>query len=156
MTYMKRSQQNLDDLRSLAHLLDTKFTGPFGIRFGLDGLLGLIPGIGDVITGTMSLYVIFQAALLGVSTPILIRMTLNVLLENLVDSIPFLGNLFDFFWKSNSKNIKLLERHFENPEAVTSRSKIVLAFILVLIVSLMGLVFYLSYLVLKVMLQALL
>lgn len=153
---MNRTQQKRDDLRSLSQLLDTKFKGPFGIRYGLDGLLGLIPGIGDFITASMSFYIIFQAARLGVSTPILVRMILNVLLENLVDTIPVLGNLFDFFWKSNSKNINLIERHFENSTEVTLRSKAVLFSLLMLIVFLMGVVFYGTYLVFKLMLQALL
>lgn len=93
-----------------------------GYRFGLDGIIGLIPGVGDLATGLMSLWILSQASRFGVSQAVLIRMAFNIFLENFIDLIPFVGNFFDFFWKSNSKNLKLLEDHLTNPQGTTKRS----------------------------------
>lgn len=116
-------------VRDLAVLLDSKFEGPFGFRFGLDGLLGFIPVIGDFVTTGLSLYIIITAASLGAAPSVILRMGLNVLLENLMDMIPGLGNLFDFYWKSNTKNLALLEAHLHDPQGSRWRARLVLGFI---------------------------
>lgn len=123
---MSLQEDNFKSLRSLADLLDTKYKGPFGIRIGLDGLLGFIPVVGDFITSAMSIYIIIQAAAFGCGPATLARMALNVMIENLFDSVPLLGNFFDIFWKANAKNMLLLERFQSNPQAVRRSSRIVL------------------------------
>lgn len=120
------SQHQYRKLKKLSSLLDTHFEGPFGVRFGLDALIGLIPVIGDVISTVFSFYIILRAYFLGCGPSTLIRMTLNVLFENLVDMLPFIGNIFDFFWRSNQRNLMLLEQHLENPRRVTLTSRLVL------------------------------
>src|SRR4051812_43277029 len=118
---MERRQEKIDQIRSLSQTLDTRFEGPMGFRFGLDGLIGLIPGAGDLVTTGLSLYIMIQAALLGVSSATLVRMAFNLAVENVIDMIPVLGNLFDFYWKANIKNLKLIEEHLAHPARETIR-----------------------------------
>lgn len=113
----------MKDLRYIADILDTKFKLPNGWRFGWDGLLGLIPGIGNLITDILSFYIIFRAAVLGCPPAVLLRMALNIVIDNIVDKIPGLGLVFDFIWKANTKNIGLMDRYFSNPETTNQRSK---------------------------------
>ena len=142
---MKKNDTHLKDL---ANLLDTKFKGPFGTRFGIDGLLGLIPG-GDLVTSALSVYIISQAAAMGVSTSVLIRMTMNVILENLIDLIPLFGNIFDFYWKANSKNLKLIENHGINPVRETIKSRMVVALIAFTLLLLLAISGYITFQVLE-------
>ena len=123
----KRTDSDID---TLADLLDTKFKGPFGWRFGLDGLLGLIPGAGDLLTNIFSGYIIAQAVIQGYPLSVIARMGLNLLFENLVDAIPLLGNIFDFFWKANSKNVELMRRYQQDPTKVKRRSAFLTSVIL--------------------------
>lgn len=109
-------------LRRLAHVLDTVIPLPGGLRIGLDGLVGLIPGVGDAAGALVSSYIIAEAHRLGVPWVILARMSLNVLLEALVGAVPVVGDLFDFAWKANRRNVALLEAHLENPGAARRRS----------------------------------
>src|SRR5688572_5503447 len=132
MNHERSSDQTLRDVRALATLLDSKFS-VLGFKFGLDGLLGLIPVVGDVVTSLMSLYILGLAASVGCSASTLMRMGLNIAFENLVDMIPVAGNIFDFFYKSNTRNLRLLEAHMHNPRAVTRSSRAVLAALIVAI-----------------------
>ena len=145
---LDRKNRSLENLKKISVLLDTKFTGPFGIKFGLDPILGLIPGIGDFVTTMISLYIIFQAYVLGVGMSVLVRMCVNVLLENVFDMIPILGNLFDFVWRSNKKNLELIERCLQNPEKQRFISHLVVGLIFLFFFSLMAYSFYLSGLLL--------
>ena len=109
--------------------MDSKFTGPFGFKFGLDGIIGLVPVFGDLITTGISLYILFQAVILGCSPSTIVRMGLNILIENLVDVIPGVGIVFDFIWKSNNKNIEIIEQQLTSPRAVTVKSRLILGFV---------------------------
>lgn len=120
-----------------------------GTKFGLDGLIGLIPGIGDIITTSISIYIIAQAAALGVGSATLIRMALNVVLENLIDMIPVLGNLFDFYWKSNSKNMLLIEKHLAQPARETIKSRMIVALIGFVLLAILVASGYVSFLALQ-------
>lgn len=119
--------RQLERLRRLARLLDNAVQLP-GTRYriGLDPIIGLIPGIGDVIGAIFSTIIIFQAARLGAPRSILVRMLANVGVDTLVGEIPLLGDLFDFGWKSNTRNIALLEQHLERPVAAKVASRRVL------------------------------
>lgn len=103
--------RSLDRLRTIARLLDARFGIPgTGLRFGLDSLLGLIPGLGDGAMALVSLYILVEAHRLGVRPVTLARMTGNVALDLGLGAVPVLGDIFDFFWKSNLRNVALLER----------------------------------------------
>lgn len=96
-------------LERLVRLLDEQFSVG-GFRFGLDGLLGLAPGVGDAVTGIAALYVIWEAWRLGAPRPALVRMLVNVLIDYVVGSVPVLGDAFDFGWKANRRNLELLRK----------------------------------------------
>ena len=135
--------KKMDDLKSLSVLLDSRFS-VFGFKFGLDGIIGLIPGIGDLVTTSMSLWILVQAAGLGCTPATLLRMGLNILIENVVDIIPFFGHFFDFFWKANNKNMALLDQHLLNPHAVTIKSRLVLISLMIVLLALIALSAFVS------------
>lgn len=130
------NHHKIERLRKLARLLDSSIPLPGGYRVGIDGFLGLIPGIGDIIAGLASSYIIIESAKLGATTTTLIRMALNVLLEALIGIIPFFGDIFDFIWKANEKNLLLLEKQLEKTQA-TSPPKQRIGTTLVIIASLL-------------------
>jgi hypothetical protein len=108
----------LQRLRSLSHLLDNAILIPgTDYRIGLDPILGLLPGAGDIIGTGFSAYIILEAALMGLPKVTLTRMAFNILLETVVGSIPFIGDFFDFAWKANVKNLELLESHVAAPKS---------------------------------------
>jgi hypothetical protein len=119
-----------DRVRSLARVLDTALRIPgTGIRFGLDSLLGLIPGLGDVTAVALSGYIVLAAARTGVPPSVLARMILNLGVDTLVGSIPLLGDLFDVGFRANIRNAALLEKFVAEPVAAkrSSRMTVVLA-----------------------------
>jgi hypothetical protein len=102
-------EEDIRRLESIADLLDSRFRIPgTNIRFGLDALLGLIPGIGDGVWLLPALYLMMEAKRLGASKFLLTRMAMNVGVDWLVGSIPLLGDIFDVGFKANRRNIKLL------------------------------------------------
>lgn len=95
----------------LAMLLDSQFRLPgTTLRFGLDGLIGLLPGVGDTATLAMALYVVVEARRMDVSTSTILRMLFNVGLDWLIGLIPFAGDIFDFGFKCNRRNVELIRR----------------------------------------------
>jgi len=114
----------LERLRGLSRLLDSAIRIP-GTRysFGVDAIVGLVPGIGDAIGAIFSLYIIFQAARLGVPKSTLARMIGNVGVDTLVGEIPLLGDLFDVGFKSNIRNLSLIEQHLHRPGAAKAQSR---------------------------------
>lgn len=107
-----RHEPKLKRLRSLSRLLDDAVRIPWTqYRVGLDPLIGLIPGGGDLVAGILSAYIIVEAARMGIPKEKLGRMGGNVLLEIGVGAIPLLGDLFDVTWKANARNVALLEEH---------------------------------------------
>jgi hypothetical protein len=104
----------IDRLDRLSRLLDVAFVIPgTGIRFGVEALLRAIPGIGDVAASTLSCWVLYEAARLGVPRALLIRMIVNVVVEGLAGTVPVAGDLFDVAWRANRRNVRLLREHFE-------------------------------------------
>ena len=99
---------------ALATLLDTAFILPgTNIRFGLDALIGLVPGIGDVVTTAMSLYIVHEAHQLGAPGHVLARMVANVALDGFVGAVPLVGDAFDVAFRANRRNIALLRDWME-------------------------------------------
>ena len=105
------------EIERLAHWLDTLIEIPgIKVRFGIDALLGLLPGVGDTASALASVYILRAASTFGVPRITLARMTLNIITDLLVGAIPFLGDIFDLYWKANRKNVELLRRHLKaNP-----------------------------------------
>ena len=100
-------------LRRLAWLVDGAFRIPgLRFRFGLNSLIGLVPGGGDAVLGLISLYIVYEAYRLGVPRAKLLQMGANIGLEVVGGSVPIVGDLFDMALKANLRNIAILERHF--------------------------------------------
>ena len=117
-----------ETLRSLEILLDEAFRIPFTrFRFGIDGVIGLVPGLGDVIAGMLSLIIPIAAWTRGVPYIALMRMGVNLAIGVLVGSIPFLGDAFDIAWKPNRRNYQLLQRHLGQPRRHTWKDWVFLA-----------------------------
>jgi hypothetical protein len=109
-------------LQSLEILLDEAFRVPgTSFRFGIDGIIGLVPGIGDVIAGLLSLIIPIAGWIRGVPYITLLRMAANIGIGVLVGSIPLFGDIFDVFWKANRRNYRLLTRHVDEPRQHTGR-----------------------------------
>lgn len=104
----------LNRVRKLSRLMDTAIRIPvIGFRIGLDPIIGLVPGAGDLVSTAFSAYIIFLAARFGLPSGILTRMIFNIALEAVVGSVPLVGDLFDAFYKSNIRNLALLEQHLQ-------------------------------------------
>jgi hypothetical protein len=102
----------LNRIRQLSRLMDTSVGIPgTKFRFGLDPILGLIPGAGDLISTGFSAYIIFLATRFGISRQDLKQMIFNVALEAVVGTVPLAGDLFDAFYKANIRNLAILEKH---------------------------------------------
>jgi len=103
------------DVEAVARWFDYAFALPGGFRFGLAGIIGLIPGIGDVIDALISLYIVFRAIQLGIPRVAIARMLVNVGIEAVAGSVPLIGDLFDVAFKANRRNYRLLKSHLSQP-----------------------------------------
>ncbi len=125
----------LRQLALLSRWLDDIIRLPGGYRIGLDGIIGLIPGAGDAVGAVASSVLIGQAAQLGVPSGVLLKMLGNVLLDAFIGAIPILGDIFDFAWKANLKNFRLLERNI-GQSSVGERGRKRLAYVIMALVAL--------------------
>ncbi|WP_319420306.1 DUF4112 domain-containing protein [Pleurocapsa sp. FMAR1] len=129
----------VNKLRRLSKVMDNALAIPgTKIRFGLDPILGLLPGGGDTITGGLSAYIVVEAARMGLPPEVLYKMVGNILLDSFAGTIPVLGDIFDVGWKSNVKNIELLEKHLEIAEDSKSNTLFIIGLIILLTVIILG------------------
>jgi hypothetical protein len=134
-------KQGLKDIGPLAKLMDAQFRIPgTNIRFGLDALIGLIPGAGDFTTFAVSGYMLTIMAKNGASGYLLSRMVLNILIDAIVGSIPILGDLFDVAFKANMRNLRLMQEHYVEGRHRGSAWKIIVPILLVLFLIIIGVI----------------
>lgn len=118
ITKSQRTASTLKRLRRISYVLDNAIPIPgTKFRFGIDPILGLIPGGGDTVSAFFAAYIVWEAAILGLPKPILIRMFSNILYDTFAGSIPVAGDLFDVAWKANARNVALLEEYLKSPES---------------------------------------
>ncbi len=118
------AQERLERLRGLVTFLETALRIPgTRIRFGADAVIGLVPGLGDVVGGVLSALVVTEAIRSGVPGPVILRMAWNVGVDLVVGAVPVAGDLFDLFWKSGVRNLALLERYHDQPARVTAATR---------------------------------
>ena len=116
--------ERLAQVKWLASMMDDRFGVPgTKLRFGLDSVLGLFPGLGDVLTSAIALLIVHHAWQTGASKLTLTRMLGNVGVDFVVGAIPFVGDLFDFVFKANRKNARLLEEHLHRQSAKGSADR---------------------------------
>jgi len=123
----------LKRMRFLSRMLDNSIPLPGGYRIGLDPIIGLAPGIGELITTSFSLWLVYDAAMLGLRKRILAQMVANVLLETLTGSVPVVGDVVDAVWKANARNMKLTELHYSAACQPRSPIKVFLSVLAVLL-----------------------
>ncbi len=131
-------------LEHLVRLLEDRFTVPgTQLRFGLDALIGLIPGVGDAASAAGSAGVFWLALQRGVPRVVIARMALNVAFDALVGSIPFVGDAFDFVWKANRRNLQLVERYQDTPTPKRARANdyFIMGFVSLLLIAAVALPF---------------
>jgi len=118
-----RAAANSSDVEALAWLLDNSIPIPgTGRRIGLDALVGLVPGLGDVLSGGIGLFVVLRGAQLGVPGVVLARMLANVAVDFVIGAIPIIGDAFDLWFKANLRNVALIRRYTTEPSASTAGS----------------------------------
>lgn len=143
-----RAKRDLKFAEKLAGLLDTSIRLPgTRFRFGLDPLIGLFPFVGDIITLAMSLVLIFIAIRNGAGGKLVLLMIRNVLVDTAVGSIPLIGAVFDFFYRSNKKNLELLKEHFLEGKHTGSGKGIILGALLLLLALFTGLVYLIGIII---------
>ena len=114
-------REALERLERLSRLLDTAIAVPgTSIRLGADAAIGLLPGIGDLISTLLSSYIVYEAHRLGAPKWLIARMIGNVVLDTTLGAIPLAGDVFDVMWRANRRNVRLLREHLTKP-GVTSR-----------------------------------
>jgi hypothetical protein len=137
---MREPDENVDDrdverARMLTRLLDDAVRIPgTDFRIGLDPVIGLVPGAGDLVTGAMSAYLLVVARRAGASNAVLLRMLANLGIDALVGAVPLLGDLFDAGYKANRRNMRIIEEHLARPAATRRASRGVAALVLLLAV----------------------
>jgi hypothetical protein len=120
--------------RALARVLDSAIGVPgTNIRIGLDPILGLVPGAGDIASAMLSAYIVLIAANKGTPRPVIWRMVGNIAVDTALGSLPILGDLFDVAYKSNIRNVELLERYASEPATVTKRSRWLAALVIAIL-----------------------
>jgi hypothetical protein len=122
----------------MARLLDSAFRVPgTSYRVGLDPILGLLPGLGDLVSPLFTFGLIWQAREIGVPGVVVMRMISNVAIDTVVGLVPVVGDLFDFAWKSNNRNLALLEEHAyeERPGSAGDWTFVIVAFGLLLVIA---------------------
>ena len=113
-TRQRSRAERVKRLESIAAVMDTAFVVPgTGIRFGFDGLVGLVPGIGDAVTTALSLYIVHEAWQLGAPKHLIGRMLANVALDGAIGAVPVAGDLFDVLWRANKRNMRMLREWME-------------------------------------------
>lgn len=118
----------------MVHLMDNQFRLPgTNRRFGLDPILGLVPFAGDFVSFAISAGLVMTMARHGASGKLVTLMLLNIAVDALFGSIPILGNIFDFAFKANERNVRLLRRHYEEGKYQGSGKKIILGVLLAII-----------------------
>jgi hypothetical protein len=133
------SADRLRHVERIARLMDSEFKIPgTTFKFGLDPVIGLIPGIGNLATSAVSGMLIWTMMKHGASNNVVIRMALNLVIDAVVGAIPIIGNLFDFAFRANDRNVELLRRHYEEGKYQGSGRGLIAAVLVGLAVFLVG------------------
>jgi hypothetical protein len=131
------ADHHLQRYRTLARALDARFRIPgTPLRFGWDAILGLVPGVGDAAGGLLGGYGLYAGFKVGAPPVILARMLLNLAVDLIGGAVPLVGDLFDFGWRGNLRNLALLERWLERPHQTRRRSRALLLGLLLTILAL--------------------
>lgn len=143
------------DIERIGRLLDSSIRLPGNVRIGIDGLIGLLPGVGDAAGALFAFYIVSRASALGLPKAVLGRMLLNVGIDALVGAVPLLGDLFDFAFKANTRNVELMRRAILDDRRERRTSMLLLAGVLIALVAFAALMIALGILLARLIASAL-
>ena len=134
--YERRRSSALAEIEAIAWFLDNSIPvpGTGGRRFGMDAIIGLVPFAGDLVSGVIGLYVIWRGARLGVPRIVLARMLANTAIDMSIGAIPFVGDLFDLWFKANTRNLGLMRSRLTDPGGSTRNDWLVVGGLIAAIV----------------------
>ena len=136
--------RSLAEVETLAWLLENSIPVPgTRWRFGFDGIIGVIPGIGDLVGAGLTLFVVWRASRMGLPRIVVARMLVNAAIDLVVGAIPFAGDAFDLWFKANTRNLGLMRRWLEHPEGSTRNEWFALMLIIGLLVGMVAFVIWL-------------
>ena len=139
---MSKKQDALSRIKIMADLMDSRFRIPgTSIRFGLDPILSLLPVAGSTVSYIIGAYLVIEMVLAGASGRVAVKMILNILLDAILGSIPFIGVIPDIFYRANNRNFRLLEEHYAQGKHQGSGIGIIITILAILLV-IVGLVAY--------------
>ena len=132
----------LAEVEFLAWLLDNSIPvpGTGGRRFGIDALVGFVPVVGDLFGGLMSLLVVWRGSRMGLPRIVVVRMLANAVIDLVIGAIPLVGDAFDLWFKVNDRNLRLIRRYLERPDASTRHEWLVVLVMVVVVVALVALI----------------
>lgn len=131
----------LAEVEFLAWLLDNSIPvpGTGGRRFGIDALVGFVPVVGDLFGGLMSLIVVWRGSRMGLPRIVVVRMLANAVIDLVIGAIPLIGDAFDLWFKVNDRNLRLIRRYLERPDASTRHEWLVVLVMIAVVVALVAL-----------------
>ena len=139
------SKPDLKWIRRISQLLDSKFRIPStSIRFGLDPIFSIIPGLGDLGTYVVSLMIVYTVRKNGASGELVMKMLINASLDALIGSIPILGTIFDVWYKSNEKNLRLVQEYYEEGKHQGS-GRGLLFLVILIVISIIAALIYIAW-----------
>ncbi|MEL7451049.1 MAG: DUF4112 domain-containing protein [Pseudomonadota bacterium] len=130
--------KTLGRLKRFATLLDSAITLPGGFRIGVSGFIGMIPGLGDVIASALTASIILSAVRLRPPVSVMVRMLLNMAIDFVIGIVPLVGDLADFAFKANDRNVRLLEAYLAAPGKTTTHSRWLLFAIVFAVLAMLG------------------
>jgi len=137
--------KNIKQLERWAWLLDNSIPIPgTSIKMGLDSLIGLIPGIGDITGGALSSYILLQAVNSGVASIVIARMAVNIMFDTVIGMIPIVGDIFDITFKANLRNIELMANYYNSPREAVKRNTLSIVMISIAFISALSLIIWVA------------
>lgn len=137
--------KNIKQLERWAWLLDNSIPIPgTSIKMGLDSLIGLIPGIGDITGGALSSYILLQAVNSGVASIVIARMAVNIMFDTVIGMIPIVGDIFDITFKANLRNIELMTNYYDSPQEAVKRNTLSIVIISISFISALSLIIWIA------------
>jgi hypothetical protein len=136
--------RSLAEVDTLAWLLDNSIPVPFlgGRRFGVDAIIGLVPGFGDLVSAGLGLFVVWRASRMGLPRIAVARMLVNSAIDLVVGAIPFAGDAFDLWFKANTRNLAIARRWVDEPDRSTRDEWLGLVLIVAILVGMIAFVFW--------------
>ena len=149
--------RSLAEVEALAWLLDNSIPvpGTGGRRFGIDAIIGIVPGVGDVVSGVLGLLVVWRGSRMGLPRIVVARMLLNALLDIAIGAIPVIGDAFDLWFKAATRNLALMRRHLERPDTSTREDWTAVLVVVGLAVAVIGAILWLIVTVIGAIIGAL-